>query len=60
MSPSKIIDRLIEWSGMPLEEFQLSEEDYAKMMMVAYMINSFWFFHRKIINAGIKEHPRKD
>lgn len=60
MSPSKIIDRLIEWSGMPLEEFQLSEEDYAKMMMVAYMVNSFWFFHRKIINAAIKDHPRRD
>jgi hypothetical protein len=29
-------------------------------MMVAYMVNSFWFFHRKIINAGIKDHPRKD
>lgn len=30
------------------------------MIMVAYMVNSFWFFHRKIINAAIKDHPRKE
>jgi hypothetical protein len=60
MSPSRIIDRLIELAGLPLEEFKPSQEDYAKMVMVAYMVNSFWFFHRKIINAGLKDHPRRD
>jgi hypothetical protein len=59
MSPSKIIDRIIEWANLPIEEFKASEEDYIKMLILAYMVNSFWFFQRKIINAGL-EGDRKD
>jgi len=24
------------------------------MLILAYMVNSFWFFQRKIINAGLE------
>ena len=59
MSPSRIIDRIIEWASLPLEEYKPSEEDCHKMLVLAYMVNSFWFFQRKIINAGL-EGDRKD
>lgn len=58
MSPSKIIDRIIEWGNLPLEEFKASEEDYVKMLVLSYMVNSFWFFQRRIINACL-DGPRK-
>jgi hypothetical protein len=60
MSPSKIINRIIEWSSLPLEEYKPSEEDYIKMLMLSYMVNDFWFFQRRIINAGLEGNRRSE
>ena len=59
MSPSKIIDKIIEWSQLPLEEYKPSEEDYIKMLLLTYLVNSLWFFQRKVINAGLQEANKK-
>jgi len=39
---------------MPLEEYKHSKDDYIKILILSYMVNSFWFFQRKIINAGLE------
>ena len=57
MSPSKIINRILSWMDVPLEEYQPTLDDYLKIMILSYMVNSFWFFQRRIINATIKKSP---
>lgn len=52
MTPAKIVDRVLEWSTMPMTEYKPSEEDYKKIVILSYMVNSFWFWHRRILNAG--------
>lgn len=59
MSCSKIIDRMARWGSMPLEEFKPSEDDYIKMLILAYLVNSFWFFQRRIINACLQGDRRE-
>jgi len=59
MSSSKIIDKIGEWASMPIESFKPSEDDYIKMLILAYLVNSFWFFQRRIINACV-EGEKKD
>ena len=53
MSAGKIVDRIVEWSDIPLEDLKPSQEDYVKILVLSYMVNSFWFWHRRIINAGV-------
>ena len=43
-----------------MEEFKPSQEDYIKILILSYMVNSFWFWHRRIINASLDEaHKEK-
>ena len=42
-----------------MEEYKPSQEDYIKILILSYMVNSFWFWHRRIINAGL-EHAMKE
>ena len=59
MSVSKIVNRIIEWASLPIEQYKPSQEDYIKMLILTYLVNDLWFFQRKIINACL-EGPRKD
>lgn len=59
MSCSKIVDKMVKWASMPLQEFKPSEDDYIKMLVLAYLVNSFWFFQRKIINACLGGERRE-
>jgi len=54
MSAGKIADRIVQWSNIPLEDLKPSQEDYIKILVLSYMVNSFWFWHRRIINAGLE------
>jgi hypothetical protein len=54
MSPSKIINKIVSWLDVPLEVYKPSLDDYLKILLLSYMVNSFWFFQRRIINAVIK------
>jgi poly(3-hydroxyalkanoate) synthetase len=53
MSSGKIVDRIVEWSTIPMEQYKPSQEDYIKILILSYMVNSFWFWQRRIINASL-------
>lgn len=60
MGAGRTVDRIVEWANIPMEEFKPSQEDYIKILILSYMVNSFWFWHRRIINASLDEaHKEK-
>jgi hypothetical protein len=59
MSPSSIVDFVVEWANESPEKFKPSQDDYIKIVILSYMTNSFWFWQRRILNAGL-EQTHKD
>ena len=58
MSSSKVIDFVVEWANVPLEKYKPSQDDYVKIIVLSYMVNKFWFWERRILNAGIDQTHR--
>lgn len=58
MGSGDVVDFIVEWANVPLEEFKPSQEDYVKIVVLSYMVNNFWFWQRRIINSGLEQHQK--
>lgn len=61
MTPGKAVDFVVEWANIDQAQFQKfkpSKEDYHKIVILSYMINSFWFWQRRILNAGLEKEAK--
>ena len=56
MTPGKVVDFVVSWANIDQAKFQKfkpSKEDYHKIVVLSFMIYSFWFWQRRILNAGL-------
>lgn len=58
MKPGRVVDYIVEWANYPIQEYKPSQDDYIKIAILSYMVNNFWFWHRRIINAGIQSNHK--
>ena len=58
MNSGKVVDYVVEWSQLDLQQFKPSADDYNKIVILSYMVNNFWFWQRRILNAGLEKQSK--
>jgi hypothetical protein len=56
MTPGKVVDYVVEWANIDqakFHKFKPSKDDYHKIVVLSYMINSFWFWQKRVLNSGL-------
>lgn len=54
LSSGGVVSLFEKWSKLPTD-YHFSQEDYLKLLVLAYMVNSFWFWQRRVLNACLAE-----